>query len=216
MSRVVVVALLVALSSGCRAPQPSFNFLAPYGSPTVPPPPTGSVGVSGDYYAPPAAGAAPAAGAPPASGVGAPSGAAGTGTQFQSGSPPTGSFMGSSHTPTLSRNTSNIALASYESKDLPQALPASQPGEDPPTTQTSDNASTLRLGGMPVNDATQLSAPQPFEPSGTPINLADLPSAPAPSLLRILNPGASYTSGTPTPATPMPATPTPAATWQKR
>jgi hypothetical protein len=48
--------LLVAWSAiGCRAPKPSFNVFAPYGSSRVPPPPTGSMGNPGAYYQPPGA-----------------------------------------------------------------------------------------------------------------------------------------------------------------
>ena len=45
-------AIMLALS-GCRAPMPSFDLLAPYGTSRVPPPGTGSIGTGGNYYTPP-------------------------------------------------------------------------------------------------------------------------------------------------------------------
>ena len=52
MTRYVAIFAVAWMLVGCRAPAPSFDLLAPYGSPTVPPPRTGSIGTAGTYYAP--------------------------------------------------------------------------------------------------------------------------------------------------------------------
>ena len=52
MTRCVTIVAIAWMLVGCRAPAPSFDVLAPYGSPTVPPPRTGAVGTAGQYYAP--------------------------------------------------------------------------------------------------------------------------------------------------------------------
>ena len=53
MRRFLAAAILMSFLVGCHAPTPSLNDLTPYGSATVPAPATGTVGTSGDYYAPP-------------------------------------------------------------------------------------------------------------------------------------------------------------------
>ena len=68
--RVILVALVLCSigSTGCRAPRPSFNFWAPFGSSRVAPPKTGSYSATPNYYpkdGAPAAGATTSA--PPAS-----------------------------------------------------------------------------------------------------------------------------------------------------
>ncbi len=52
MMRLLATISLALLLMGCRAPTPSMNVFAPYGSATVPAPPTGTIGGSGGYYAP--------------------------------------------------------------------------------------------------------------------------------------------------------------------
>lgn len=55
----VVMGMTVLIFSGCRAPRPSFNFWAPFGSSRVAPPQTGSYNNAQNYYP---NGSAPAAG----------------------------------------------------------------------------------------------------------------------------------------------------------
>ncbi len=47
MTRLLAIISLALLLLGCRAPTPSMNVFAPYGSATVPPPPTGAIGTPG-------------------------------------------------------------------------------------------------------------------------------------------------------------------------
>ena len=55
----VVMGMTALIFSGCRAPRPSFNFWAPFGSSRVAPPQTGSYNNAQNYYP---NGSAPAAG----------------------------------------------------------------------------------------------------------------------------------------------------------
>ncbi len=47
---IAVVAMAAFALSGCRAPMPSFDGFAPFGSTRVPPPPTGAYKQAGNYY----------------------------------------------------------------------------------------------------------------------------------------------------------------------
>ena len=135
MLRIVGTAWLAVFLVGCRAPTPSFNVLAPWGSATVPPPPTGSVGTSADYYAPPTpppaasgSGAAPnrtsnaAPNSPPPSG-----GSEATGTSLQRGTPPR-TFIGEGNSSAVAIDRS-VMPASYtwDSDSTPSPAPALSP-----------------------------------------------------------------------------------------
>ena len=52
MKRFALVAAIVVLGVGCRAPMPNWNMLGPYGDTRVAPPPTGGYNVQQPYYAP--------------------------------------------------------------------------------------------------------------------------------------------------------------------
>ena len=54
MKRLAALLTLVTLMAGCRAPMPSFDVLAPYGTTRVPPPATGTMGTPDTYYQAPA------------------------------------------------------------------------------------------------------------------------------------------------------------------
>jgi len=195
MKRYWAIALITCFLAGCRAPTPSMNFLAPYGSATVPAPPTGSVGTSNDYYAPPQ---------PSSTTGGAPAGAA-SGDQsnnLRQLGPPPGNFVGASD-PGDSPTDNSVVRASYDSaghRSDDSSEPLNWNGSG--TTSASSN---LKLQGMPVNDATSAVRAQDSA-LADPINLSHLPDARyAPSGLRILTPGttrAGVRRGVPTPATP--------------
>lgn len=217
MTRCVTIFALAWMSLGCRAPAPSFDMLAPYGSPTVPPPRTGAVGTGGTYYAPAAPNAQPSATNPsnttsPAvlPSVAAPSSA-------QPVAPPV-SHMGGS-TDALSDTATDVAHASYEPGSTSRANSLATTVTDDvlppsPTPPVSDSSSALQLNGMRVNDATRLDEPKQFSPPSEPINIANLPSANsnAPAFLRFISPKSTTGGGT---GTPTPATP-PSGAWQAR
>lgn len=222
--------------AGCHAPTPSFNLLAPYGSPTVPPPPTGAVGTSPDYYGAPksspgaeegGAGIRSNADPNPAGSVGsgsqttpnAPStrpgtssgsGSSGSGTRLQMGAP-AGGFMG----------TENRAGSAEDDGDRgvkPASYIAGTPSRGARFTdhQRSTASSNLKLNGMPVNDATSHAQPATV-PDGEPMSLRELPdAAPASSSLRTLTPGAAYASTHHGAGTPTLATPGGRGSWQTR
>ncbi len=97
----------------------------------------------------------------------------------------------------------------------PASFTAGVPTEASPTAFTASGGSTLQLNGMPLNDATTVSAQQPL-PSGTPTNLSQLPSATsAPSLLRILGPGPA-SSGIAPPVNSSGTASMPSSAWQQR
>src|SRR3972149_1614589 len=120
MTRYVAIFVAAWMLAGCRAPVPSFDFLAPYGSPTVPAPRTGSIGTSGTYYAPMTQGTQPAATAPVI-----PSASGTTAPVFPPPSQPQvppSSYMGASNAP-LEDEASNVALASYQAGPTHPVVP---------------------------------------------------------------------------------------------
>ena len=94
--------------------------------------------------------------------------------------------------------------------------PSSQGAVADAPGQPSSSSSTLKLSGMPVNDATQPGEPQSFSPAGEPVNINSLPSANsnAPSFLRFINPKTGANNGT-VAAVP-PASTASTGTWQTR
>ena len=219
MMRCVAIFAIAWLMVGCRAPAPSFNLLAPYGSATVPPPRTGAVGAAGQYYAPTTpAGQSPAT-VPTAPTTATPA----VVPQSPTAAPPV-SYMGAAHEG-LSAETTSVAQASYEPGSTRQSpTPATTVTDDvlPPDSTTrpdreatgSSSTSTLQLNGMRVNDATQLAEPQRFDPASEPVNIASLPNANAntPSFLRFISPKSGTTNGT---SAPREST-TSSSAWQSR
>ncbi len=221
MTRLLAITSLVLVLVGCRAPTPSMNVFAPYGSATVPPPPTGAIGNSGSYYAPQGSSGAAGQVTSPATG-----GATGSGVQFQTGTPPA-SFMGTNNVPTPAVGRPAVAQASFEpgttaGTNLSQATADSTLSSSStplPPGNSSHSSSTLKLNGMRVNDATTSTEPQQFTPSTAPINIADLPPANAsqtPSFLRILNSRSSGVAAPPVAANTGAAASQPTGTWQTR
>jgi hypothetical protein len=217
MTRYVAIFAVAWTLVGCRAPAPSFDLLAPYGSPTVPPPRTGSIGTAGTYYAPTTPGTQSPATAPTAPTTTTPA----VMPPSQPVAPPV-SYMGTSNE-TLSGGTTSVAQASYQpgstrQVDAPATTVTDEVLPSHSTTQSGSPAtassSTLRLNGMRVNDATQYAEPQQFNPAREPINIANLPSANAstPSFLRFINPKSGTSSGTVTPNPPA----TSSGAWQTR
>ena len=225
MARYVTILIAACLLVGCRAPTPSFNVLAPYGSPTVPPPRTGAVGTAGQYYAPTApAGQSPAA-LPATAPVGSPQSVPAAPPAAPPAVPPV-SYMGAVQDD-LTDQAVPVAQASYEpGSTLADSLPATTVSDDPlpiDTLAQADEAatsspSTLQLAGMRVNDATQVAEPRPFTPTEEPVHLASrsTTSVSTPSFLRFISPKSGTSSQTSAPAQSPAQSPAPSSTWQSR
>lgn len=226
MARYVAILITACLLVGCRAPTPSFNVLAPYGSPTVPPPRTGTVGTAGQYYAP----TAPAVQSPAAPPATLPATAPVDSSQSFPAAPPAAtppaappvSYMGAVQDG-LTDQAVPVAQASYELGSTgADSLPAAMVSDDPlpidtlmqADEPTASSPSTLQLAGMRVNDATQLAEPRPFTPTEEPVRLASrsTTSASTPSFLRFISPKAGISSQTPASA----QSPAPSSEWQSR
>jgi len=165
--------VVLACSAGCHAPKPSFNVLAPYGSSRVPPPSTNSTARNTPYYSQP---------------NGAPAGSAPAGTTNPTGGQPAGSTLAPPN-PSLTSTadawksvamrsasgenaaTGGVALASFNT-------PASSGGQ----TTNSSGGTQLRLGGMPVNDASLVTSsatpPGMFVPDAGSNPIGGLPAPP--------------------------------------
>ncbi len=219
MTRYAAILVAAWMLVGCRAPAPSFDMLAPYGSPKVPAPRTGAIGTSGTYYAPMNQGTQPTVTAPVNPSL--------PGTAVPNGTPssqPAAPNMGASAT-TMAAGTPDVSMASYQAGAPHQVTPPattivggpSFPGAVADASdEASSSSSTLKLSGMPVNDATQPGEPQSFSPAGEPVNISSLPSANsnAPSFLRFINPKTGASNGTVTAAPPASTATT--GTWQTR
>lgn len=216
--------------TGCHAPKPSFNFLAPYGSPTVPPPPTGAVGTSPDYYASPQSSSGKQEGGTPAppnagsssapsgqsseSAPNTPSNTPGTsresGTRLQMGAPP-GRFMG----------TENRSDSGGEEREYGVKPASYQAGTPSSRARLSDDSrstgsSTLKLDAMPVNEATS-ATPAATASNAEPTRLSELPDAsPISSSLQTITPGAAYASRTRQGQSPAPLATPAGSRWQTR
>lgn len=200
MKRMAVSMLMLLMGVGCRAPMPTFNPLAPYGSTRVPPPSTGSLQAPTSYYNP---------SSQPASGtVSPPTLTAPPRTGFQA-SPPTGNASGAAAT---SSPNQSVTLASHE---MPVATAAVvQPSGSVSTSGASSNANTLRLRGMPVNDATRPQEPAPFVPSGQMLDISQLPDPPTTIRLPQGGSSAPMSGGATSSTSGLPASAT--AAWQTR
>jgi hypothetical protein len=163
----------VALT-GCKSSQTSFNTLAPFGSARVPPPSTNAVNASGNYYngaAPPQTATPAMPGAKTAPAASQPGGAtSGKMTSSTNNNGTVGVWQPSANTASAA-GTANASTAAA----------GVQPASFQAGTNAANNASSLRLSGMPVNDATTSGAAEParFVPTGAPIEIAQLPPAPS-------------------------------------
>jgi hypothetical protein len=186
--------LAVVALAGCRAPTPSFNLLAPYGSSRVAPPSTSAPSTGGTYYNRTA----------PATGTGtapnnqqAPAGTIRSTSQTNPGASflttdnlwrpvrtrtanqPAGVFKGASNEST----TGPVQAASYVAPAASQTK-AAQPTA-PATGATASRTTSLQLNGMPVNDATRTAArtaePARFQPAAGARDIAQSSPITAPS-----------------------------------
>lgn len=240
MTRGLAVVLLLGMCAGCRAPAPSLGCMTPYMKSTVPPPRTGAVGSGGMYYAPPASGAAgsmsaapPAA--PPPGATSAPTAPGGGAPVFTAPSQPLTppkSFMGAS---TGSLDASHVSLASFQA-GRPDEIGIAPEGAEETSATTGQarvsntatdaagaagtaSSNTLKLRGMPVNDATE---PAALPGSGSGSEPKEIPSAAgaangnSPSFLKFINPRTGNSSGSTGTPTQPPASTSVAGTWQSR
>ena len=197
MMRYATGLIAVMCLVGCRAPAPSFNAFAPYGTPHVPPPTTGSVGTPNSYYQAPS-GLPPAqpSAQPPTTGL--PTTPLPTTPLPTTPTGPTAPTLGTPPTtplPTYGASTetagmSGVAQASYQ-----------QPvdGTRSVLVNGSQGSTTLNLNGMHVNDATGPTEPQAFTPDGTEmVEISQLPPATpttrSPSVIRVIQPTTTSTS----------------------
>lgn len=189
MFRSAAIVVICVSFMGCRAPKPSMNVFAPYGSSRVPPPATGSMTNPNAYYQPP--NGAPPAQAPtqtPAGATTAPS----LGSPVPAGSTP--GFLGASQEPTPADPSQPVALAAFEVEATDDgsthANAATAEGELEPLPAQSISAntgSTLNLRGMPVNDATNVGDPRGTSEQEEQAVVAKSETARSPSLLKIIN-----------------------------
>jgi hypothetical protein len=201
MKRVAFVFLLSFAFVGCRAPMPSANLLAPYGSKCVTPPPTGSINASGNYYTP----------------ATTPSSTVPFGTGFRQTpnnrwsnlDEPNATRVASTNSPAAQRDASTSKVIGAE--DLDVALTSHQtPATVVPATTIiertgpirivqSDSRSVAavpRLRGMTVTDATQSREPRQFNPTGRVVAISELPDAPATTRTTSVQPASHTSQGT--------------------
>ncbi|NLF68925.1 MAG: hypothetical protein GX575_07700 [Candidatus Anammoximicrobium sp.] len=168
-----LAAVLIAVVGlcGCKSSQTPFNTLAPFGASRVPPPST-TVGATGAYYnrtaTPPAATPAqPNAASNPAAG-------AATGQKASSLN-----SSGASEAWQLSPKTAGTGTSSPSPVASSQAS-AVRPASYAAGTAAASASGSLRLSGMPVNDATSSPAgsePARFVASGSAVEISELPKA---------------------------------------
>jgi hypothetical protein len=192
---VACVITAVALT-GCKSSQTSFNTLAPFGSARVPPPSTNAVNASGNYYngaAPPQTATPVMPGAKTAPAASQPGGAtSGKMTSSTNANGTDGAWQPPAKTANAAGTTNTSAAPPAASGVQPASYQAGTNATKSTSLPAPPSGSSLRLSGMPVNDATASgAAPEParFVPAGAPTEIAQLPPA-APAL------GAAPTSGT--------------------
>jgi hypothetical protein len=208
MMRYVLIVALSAGVIGCRAPAPSLDVLAPYGSAVVPPPGTGTVGTLGNYYGPAQQGAAAPTAIPTAPMAAPPQ---------QLVPPPASAAPGIAPVP-----PSGVAPASFQFDATPVIAPLSGGShvdeQVRPATSSSvpsaDDSNPLRLNGMPVSDATAYEDPSSFPSAGNSAGTAgQTPTAGnAPSFLRFINPKPAPAAS----SAAVPVAPPASAAWQAR
>jgi hypothetical protein len=203
MRGLAVTCAVALLLCGCRAPMPSMNLLAPYGTPRIPPPATGAYGAPKTYYQPP---------------QGPPATAPAVGTGLRSERSPAGGWTNADSTAPASRvaqstsapartaDDGGVRPASFESlvpvnraiepTDLPRQSSAPKllsasaervheegmravPQIRIPNDADAAGSSGMRLKGMPVNDATLPVQSGRLAPSPAVMDISQLP-LPAP------------------------------------
>lgn len=225
MTRYVWLLVLSAALFGCRAPAPSLDILAPYGSAVVPPPGTGTVGTLGNYYGAPGTGMAAPTSVPPSpasvppQGLSPPPGAV----------PPTPEPVAPSGVaPASFQPAAPVSFESVQSDPLRVIAPvasavpvdAERPTANSFTEPAHDDSNPLRLDGMPINDATVYDdvspLPTPGAAAGSPGPTAAAGNSPA--FLRFMSPKPASAAGTAA-VTAVPAAPLPppaSGAWQAR
>ena len=160
MNRLIVAFVALVVLAGCRAPMPSFDPLAPYGSTRVPAPGTGSYGSPDTYYQ------GPEATTPVGSGFRARTSA----TENESG------VQLASHTEdNASQVGSGVKQASLETARL---VPSGSVTESPiriVEPAPSESGTRPKLNGMRVKDATRPAEPAAFNPPEEVIDISQLP-----------------------------------------
>lgn len=176
MKRIALSGVILLVLSGCRAPMPSFNPLAPLGNTRVPPPATGTIGTGQNYYTPPATTTTPPA---------ARTGFRATPNKWSNLEDPnktpaaTTAEWSPDRTDLKTARVVNIddldvALASHEtpSRVRPTAPVVEYQGPIRIVQSNSTvNPSRPALRGMPVSSASNNSAPRAFVPSGRVVEL---------------------------------------------
>lgn len=170
MKRLSPLLLAIFILTGCHAPMPSFNLLAPYGSTRIPPPSTGNTAPS-TYYQP----------------AQQPSSTTPVGTGFRasgkSTSVATESVADASEVRTASGSDEpgRIARATHETTAVePTAVvTAATAVPSRATSQTAGSGASrglpANIRGMHINEATV--EPAPFNPPTQVIDITQLPSA---------------------------------------
>ena len=180
MKRIALASLVLLLVSGCRAPMPSFNPLAPLGSTRVPPPGTGTIGTNGNYYTPPTRPTTT-----PAIGTGfRPSPTTNKWSKLDDPSlQPIASKGGWSPTRTPTSAVEvvrlkdlEVSLANYEvtTRVVPTATVIERQG---PIrifqSNSTDHPSRSTLRGMPVRAATTIPVPRSFVPPAQVVDISE-------------------------------------------
>lgn len=190
----LVACVLTAVSlTGCKSSQTSFNTLAPFGSARVPPPSTNHFNASGNYYnrsAPPQTATPAVPGSTTAPAAAQPAGS--TSGKMTSSTNANGAWQPSGKTASTAGTLKTSAAVPDASGVQPASYQAGMNATKNASSPATPSGSSLRLGGMPVNDATRsdlAQEPARFVPAGSPIEIAQLPPA-APAL------GTTPTNGT--------------------
>jgi len=187
MKQIAFAGAVMLVLSGCRAPMPSFDLLAPYGKSCVPPPGTGTIGTGGTYYSPPANSTTN----PPV----------GTGFRPATISKPVNKWSSLGDSPE-SNAAGDVAASSTRSEppqarvvnldDIDVALARQQPTSPvlaasrviehrgpvrivQPSSAAAGNGNVLR--GLPLNGTSVSRAPRTFVPSGRVADITDAPQA---------------------------------------
>lgn len=192
---------------GCRAPVPPVSDISPYGVTRIEPPHTGSYGTADSYYQPPATGTKPPVSArgdaTPTPTTNHVAGAKSSGNESDLAwrSPTARSAEHDTGAPvqrigaTIGGASAGDRAARTVSHDEPVAADdgAYTPGSTLsliPATPAASQRDAIELGGMPVNDATNLREPATFTPQGNVRDISELPEPPESVRTRIRTAGA--------------------------